>query len=145
MSHFLQVIEAGPEFIRWNTVFQTHYTLSRYCVSFCGKSVRSWCDGSSDRSFMVNPLSYILFQPVYHDWCNNGCGMCYPVCGMVHIKYPLLLIGKRSPCGGSRFPLLLSEWFFTICPTPYNRIYSFLLQRQTQSLLDEIRYFRQFS
>ena len=22
-----------------------------------GKSVRSWCDGSSDRSFMVDPLS----------------------------------------------------------------------------------------
>ena len=21
-----------------------------------------------------------------HDWCNKGCGMCYPVCGMVHIK-----------------------------------------------------------
>ena len=19
-------------------------------------------------------------------WCNKGCGMCYPVCGMVHIK-----------------------------------------------------------
>ena len=30
---------------------------------------------------------------------------CYPVCGMVHIKEPLLLIGKNSPCGGSGFPL----------------------------------------
>ena len=48
--------------------------------------------------------------------------MCYPVCGMVHIKEPLLLIGKSSLCGGSGFPLSLSEWsFFTICPTPYNR------------------------
>ena len=45
-----------------------------------GKSVRSWCDGSSDRSFMVDPLSYFLFQPVFHDWCNKGRGMCYPVC-----------------------------------------------------------------
>ena len=27
--------------------------------------------------------------------------MCYPVCGMVHIKEPLLLIGKSSPCSGS--------------------------------------------
>ena len=26
------------------------------------------------------------FQPVLHDWCNKGCGMCYPVCGMVHVK-----------------------------------------------------------
>ena len=43
------------------------------------------------------------------DWCNKGCGMCYPVCGMVHIKEPLLLIGKSSPSGRSRFPLSLSE------------------------------------
>ena len=36
---------------------------------------------------------------------NKGCGMCYPVCGKVHIKDPLLLIDKSSLCGGSRFPL----------------------------------------
>ena len=29
----------------------------------------------------VDPLSYFSFQPVLHDWCNKGCGMCYPVCG----------------------------------------------------------------
>ena len=68
----------------------------------------------------VNPLSYFSFQPVLHDWFNKGCGMCYPVCGMVHIKEPLLLIVKSSLCGGSRFPFSLSEWSFTICPTPYN-------------------------
>ena len=28
-----------------------------------GKNVRSWCDGMSDRSFMVDPLSYFSFQP----------------------------------------------------------------------------------
>ena len=33
-----------------------------------------------------------------HDWVNIGRGMCCPVCGMVHIKEPLLLIGKSSPC-----------------------------------------------
>ena len=38
---------------------------------------------------MVDPLSYFSFQPVPHDWCNKGHGMCYPVCGMVHILiYP---------------------------------------------------------
>ena len=42
----------------------------------------------------VDPLSYFSFQPVLHDWCNKGCDMCYPVCGMVHIKEPLLLIDK---------------------------------------------------
>ena len=61
------------------------------------------------------------FQPVLHNWCTKGRGMCYPVCGMMHIKEPLLLIGKSSPCGGNRFPLLLSEWSLTICLTPYNR------------------------
>ena len=45
--------------------------------------------------------------------------MYYPLCGMVHIKEPLLLIGESSLCGGSGFPLSLSEWFFTICPMPY--------------------------
>ena len=34
----------------------------------------------------VDPLRYFSFQPVLHDWCNKGRGMCYPVCGMVHIK-----------------------------------------------------------
>ena len=68
----------------------------------------------------VDPLSYFLFQPVLHDWCNKGRGMCYPV-HIVHIKEPLLLIGKSIPCGGSGFPLSLSEWSFTICLTLYNR------------------------
>ena len=72
-------------------------------MQLCGKSVCSWCDGSLDRSFVV-----------LHNWCNKGRGMCYPVCGMVHIKYPLLLIKKSSPYGISGFPLSLSEWFFTI-------------------------------
>ena len=70
---------------------------------------------------MVDPLSYFSFHPVIHDWCTNSRGMCHPVCGMMHTKEPLLLIGKSSPCGGSGFPLSLSEWSFTICPTPYNR------------------------
>ena len=69
----------------------------------------------------VDPLSYFSFQPVLHDWCNKGCGMCYPVYGMVHIKETLLLIGKSSLCGGSGFPFSLSEWSLTICLMPYNR------------------------
>ena len=69
---------------------------------------------------MVDPLSYFSFQPMFHDWCTKGRGGCYPVCGMMHIKEPLLLIGKSSPFGGSGFPLSLSEWSLTICVTPYN-------------------------
>ena len=76
-------------------------------VSICAKRTNTFV-------IILDPFSYSSFQPVLHDWC-------YPVCGMVHIKEPLLLIGKSSPCGGSGFPLSLSEWSFTICPTPYNR------------------------
>ena len=73
------------------------------------------------RIVLGDPLSYFSFQPVLNDWCNKGRGMCYPVCGMVHIKDPLLLIDKSSLCGGSRFPFSLPEWSLTICLTPYNR------------------------
>ena len=70
----------------------------------------------------VDPFSYFSLQPVLHDWGNKGRGMYYPVCGVMHIKEPLLLIEKSSPCSGvSGFPFSLSEWSFTICPTPYNR------------------------
>ena len=37
---------------------------------------------------MADTLSYLSFQPVLNDWCNKGRGMCYPVCGMMHIKEP---------------------------------------------------------
>ena len=95
---------------------------------------------------MVDPLSYFSFQPVLHDWCNKDRGVCYHVCGMVHIKEPLLLIGKSSLCGVSGFPLSLSVCVrkqnvlsaslnktfpsflsrylngpLPLCPTPYNR------------------------
>ena len=69
---------------------------------------------------MVDTLSYFSFQSVLHNWCDIGCGMCYPVCGMMHIKKTLLLIGKSSPCGGSGFPLSLFEWSFTIYLIPYS-------------------------
>ena len=69
-----------------------------------------------------SPMSYFSFQPVIHDWYNKDRGMCYPVCEMVHIIDPLLLIEKRNTCsGGSGFPLSLSEWSFIICMTPYYR------------------------
>ena len=54
-----------------------------------------------DQSLMVDPLGYFLFQPVLHYWCKKGHGMYYPVCGMVYIKNPLLLIEKNNPCSGS--------------------------------------------
>ena len=55
-----------------------------------------------------------MVDPLDHDWCNKGRGMCYPVCGMMRIKEPLLLIGKSCLCGESGFSLSISERFFTI-------------------------------
>ena len=57
--------------------------LERHVVSWSifrirGKSVRSWCDGSWDQSFMVNPLSYFSFQGArcssvvsVRSWCDG--------------------------------------------------------------------------
>ena len=103
-----------------------------HCFIYSSISSFPICSSEVERSLMVrwvvgsilhgvDPLSYFSFQPVLHDWCNKGRGMCYPVCGMVHIKEPLLLIDKSSLCGGNRFPFSLSEWSLTICMTPYNR------------------------
>ena len=46
-------------------------------------------DGRSDRSLMVDPLSYFSFQPMLHNWCTKSRGMSYPVCGMVQYKITL--------------------------------------------------------
>ena len=47
--------------------------------------------------------------------------MCYPICGMVHIKEPLLLFERVAHVVAAGF-LSLSEWSFTICLMPYNYI-----------------------
>ena len=72
-----------------------------------------WVVGSIH--YGVDPLNYFSFQAALHDRCNKGRGMYYPVCGMMHIKEPLLLIGKSSLCGVSGFPLSLSEWSLPLC------------------------------
>ena len=47
---------------------------------------------------MVDPLNIS-----HYSQCSMT-GMCYPVCGVVHIKEPLLLIRKSSPYSvGSEF------------------------------------------
>ena len=48
-------------------------------------------------------LSYFSFKPVLHDWCNIGRGMCYPACGMMHIKEPLLLIRNVAHVAAAGF------------------------------------------
>ena len=83
-------------------------TTSRFVCKFqrlgarCSSVVRAFTHGAMDRR--IDPsLSYFSFQPVLHDWCNKGRGMCYPVCGMMHIKEPLLLIEKSSHVAAACF------------------------------------------
>ena len=65
-----------------------------------------WVIGSIPHGGLIE----LFLSPVNaHDWCYKGCGMCYPVCEMVHIKTPLLLISKSNPCGGGGSPLLLYD------------------------------------
>ena len=79
----------------------------------CSSVVRVFAHGAMDRQINSWWWTYWAISR----WCNKGCGMCYPVCGMVHIKEPLLLIRKSSPCSSRRFPLSLSEWSFTMFDT----------------------------
>ena len=72
-----------------------HNVYDSICHQLCGKSVNSWCDRSSDRSFMVDPFNHFLL----HDWCNKGHGMCYPACRMMHIKEPLEIVAHVAAAG----------------------------------------------
>ena len=106
--------------VRWVVGSILHWVDSLSYFSFqpgarCSSVVRAFAHSAMGRR--IDPslgglIELFLVQPVLHDWGNKGCGMCYPVCGMVHIKEPLLLIGKISPCSSSGFPLSLFEMFY---------------------------------
>ena len=48
-------------------------------------------NGAMGRLYYCGPIE-LFYVPVSAH--NMGCGMCYPVCEMVHIKDPLLLDRK---------------------------------------------------
>ena len=69
-----------------------------YTTAFATPFVVHWLEREMVRAFAycamdrrMDALSYFSSLPVLNDWCNKGRGMCYPVCGMMHIKEPLLL------------------------------------------------------
>ena len=66
-SHLLKIAKVGFFQYCWH-----QFRKERDAAPWCGKSVRSWCDGSLDQSFMVDRLSYFSFQPVLNGWCNKG-------------------------------------------------------------------------
>ena len=87
---------------------------------------------SSDLSLMVEPLNYFSFQPVLDDWYNKGRGrpMWYSVCLMVHIKEPLLIIGKSNLVAAAGFfSLSLSIYIYTLSVIAVSSIFLAVLIR----------------
>ena len=82
-------------------------SLDREAISYPVSSIHrsQWlhnCSGARCSSVVERLLTVYVSSDRSH---------CAPrlVCGMVHKKEPLLVIGKSSPCGSSGFPLLLSQ------------------------------------
>ena len=55
--------------------------------------VRAFAHGRRIDPSWGGPIELFLV-PASAPPLNKGRGMCYPVCGMVHIKEPLVLIGE---------------------------------------------------
>ena len=66
------------------------------CVCVVFSPLEAGCSSVSICSSALDPLSCFLFQPVLHNWCNKSWY------GMVHIKDPLWLVRKSSPCSDGR-------------------------------------------
>ena len=88
--------------------------------------VRAIAHGTMDRrnlSFIVDSLSYFSFQPAPQLVKQRLWNVVSYLWDGAY-KRTLLQIRKSSPCGGSRFPLSLSEWSFTICHITINKMCS---------------------
>ena len=62
------------------------------------------------------------FQPMLHNWCNKGHGICYPICGWCMEK---TLIGESSPFSGHNgFPLSHNDPLPNVrCHITVNKMY----------------------
>ena len=74
------------------------------------RSVGARCSSVKERTLMTRwVVGSILhggpIQIFLHNWT-------------LYVLSCLLLIGKKSPCGGSGFRLSQSEWSFTVCVRP---------------------------
>ena len=75
----------------------------------CSLVVRVFAHGAMGRH--SGPI-----EPVLHDWYNKGRGMDCPICGMMPTQL------KRIACVDEAAGFIsLSDWSFTIWPTPYDR------------------------
>ena len=75
----------------------------------CSSGGRALCCEGLDPPWRINPawrkhLEFGIFSVPTSGGSIKGCGMFCPVYRKVHIKDPLLLIGKSSLCGDSGLP-----------------------------------------
>ena len=61
------------------------------CLSWTWVYGRAFAHGAM--GYQIDPINPFFIKPVLYNWNNKSCGMCCPVCGMMHIKNHLLLIG----------------------------------------------------
>ena len=47
---------------------------------------------------ILNGGPYFTFQPLLHEWCNKGRGMCFPVSGMFYLNSTLNTFYLRLYC-----------------------------------------------
>ena len=74
--------------------------LLKLCTCFWLHAIRYTLQAIKKEQF---ECTWRPFCSVVPDWCNKGGGMCYPVCDMVHIKEPLLLIGRIAHVAAAGF------------------------------------------
>ena len=64
----------------------------------CSSVIRAFAHGAMGRRIDPSwgrPIELFLVPASALHWCNKGCGMCYPVCGVVHIKKNLAVNRKE--------------------------------------------------
>ena len=94
VDHWLQFIQHFVQRINYVKLFVN--TDAR-----CSSVVRAFARGAMGRR--IDPSWWIHRAASTSSQYNKGRGMYYHVCGMVHIKDPLLLIDKSSLCPTSYF------------------------------------------
>ena len=78
------------------------------------QSICSWCNRSLDQFFMVHTFFF------HYSQCSTTGISKVVVCPILSVQWCILKIPCCYCSDDSGFPLSLSEWYFTICPMPYN-------------------------
>ena len=106
-SLWVMVLSFVPRFVVLNNVRQQHnheikvFSVNKYNISslLSFKRVEGLLEVLCSQEWISSAdlsLNFFMLQQV-PDWYIKHHGIYYPVCGVVHIKDPLVLIGKNSP------------------------------------------------